>query len=64
MTPAFQAIKGQTYTCDKLNGALVIAEESGHVVDVRVLDSDGEIDHMVPPITVKASWLKAVEVVE
>lgn len=61
MTPAQTAQAGHVYT---LGGERnVVALQSGYVVEVRVLDQDGEIDHMVRPIVVKASWLKAVEVV-
>jgi len=61
MTPAFTAAKGHVY---ELNGRRVIASDSGHVVEVRVLDDDGEVDHMIRPITVKATWLKEVEAVQ
>lgn len=60
MTPAQTAQAGKIYT---LGGERnVVAMQSGYVVEVRVLDADGEIDHMVRSIVVKASWLKAVEV--
>ena len=60
MTPAQTAQASHIYTLGNRN---VIAVDSGYVVEVRVLDQDGEIDHMVRPIVVKESWLKAVEVV-
>jgi len=59
MTPAQTAQAGHVYT---LGGERnVIAMQSGYVVEVRVLDADGEIDHMIPPIVVKASWICDVD---